>query len=396
MQILVGWDDPTEAETIRLFLNVDDNTAVVATEVDEFKSQASQGDWDVLLMSLNFPNSAEAFPLFEQVRVWQEKAPILGACYPGEIMQLAKFISHGLHGYIPRDHEGEFILLLNSVVSSAHSAVLAARARQLAERLREEIDSVRQLQESVIPQQLPPVPGYKLTARYEPSQIRILGTLPVVMAGGDYYDVFRVDEHTLVLLVGDAAGHGVKSCMSIMAMHTLVRRIGEQSYRDTAAFVNEINRQLCENAIIHEGGGFITLLYCTLDLRTHRFEWTSAGHPMPVLQCLSTNEVEMLGPASKSGLPLGIDADWEFEPSTITLPENSRLLLYTDGLPEAFPVGGNEKAQFGEAGISATLRESVNLSIEETLEKLFATSNAWTEGSGRPDDTCIMFVERTQ
>src|SRR5262249_26452831 len=161
--------------------------------------------------------------------------------------------------------------------------------RKLAERLREEMDGVRRLQESIIPHGLKPPPGYAVTARYEPSQVTVVGQQPVVMAGGDYYDIFCPDERTLVVLVRDASGHGLKACMSIMAMHTLVRMFRGDHYRDTAAFVAEINQRLSENSIVQSGGGFITLFYAAIDTLDHTMTWTSAGHPLALLHRLDTN-----------------------------------------------------------------------------------------------------------
>src|SRR5262249_62166638 len=83
------------------------------------------------------------------------------------------------------------------------------------------MDGVRKLQEDTIPRSLPLPPGYQIAARYEPSQVQVVGDRPVVMAGGDYYDGFRPDERTLVRLIGDASGHGLEARLSIMAMHTL-------------------------------------------------------------------------------------------------------------------------------------------------------------------------------
>src|SRR5204863_413226 len=77
-----------------------------------------------------------------------------------------------------------------------------------------------------IPRGLEPPPGYRAVARYEPAQVTSMGGQPVIMAGGDYYDLFKANDHTLVALVGDASGHGLKACMSIMTMHTLVRMLG--------------------------------------------------------------------------------------------------------------------------------------------------------------------------
>jgi len=251
------------------------------------------------------------------------------------------------------------------------------------------------LQEAVLPHDLPMPQGYKIVARYEPSQIRVFGEQPVVMAGGDYYDVFNLEGNQIVIVLGDAAGHGLKACMSIMTMHTLISMIRDRRFADTAEFVTEVNRRLCHSTVISaDQGGFITLLYCTLDPVTHRFEWTSAGHPMPLLQDLATNEIHKLGSKEEGGLPLIIDEDWEYEKCQIEVPRNCRILLYTDGLDEAFPQDGKEEDQFGEVGIIKTLKDSINLPLAETLERLFHDSNEATQGTGRHDDTSVVLLER--
>lgn len=394
IRVLFGWDDESEAETIELILNVDGMEAIMAADADDFRAKAQAGGWDVLVMSLSFPTHEDAFSLFESLMAYESKATIIGAWQQGDIVHLAKFISAGLHSHLMRDEEGSFIMLLRSMIEAAMAAVQAQRDRQLTERLREEVDSVRRLQENVIPQNLPVPNGYAIAARYEPSQIRVLGKNPVAMAGGDYYDVFQMDRDNLILLVGDASGHGVKACMSIMTMHTLIRMIRSNQFPNTAEFVAEINRSISSNQIVHDEGGFITLLYSTLDVSNHRLAWTSAGAPIPLLQDLKTNEVKAVGGDDDGGLPLAIDEAWEYQSRSIDIPEHSRLLIYTDGLDEAFPHGENENTQFGLEGIINSLKSTVNLSVEEALQKLFADSNDFTEGAGRSDDTSVVLLER--
>ena len=155
------------------------------------------------------------------------------------------------------------------------------------------------------------------------------------MAGGDYYDMFTAQGDMLIALVGDASGHGLKACMSIMTMHTLVRMLGTTRFDDTAKFVGEINSMLCTNSIVQSGGGFITLLYVAVDTKTHKVSWTSAGHPPALLHRLDTNEVEQIGANSDGGLPLGIADGMPYDAMEFTMPPHSRLLLYSDGLTDA-------------------------------------------------------------
>jgi sigma-B regulation protein RsbU (phosphoserine phosphatase) len=206
MRILVGWDSAAESETIQSFLNIGNNAADVFGDAAQFEAAFLTGSYDVVLLALNFPTQQDCFPLFQRIRRERPDTPIVGAWFQGELSHIAKFILAGLHSYLLRDSSGEFIMLLITLLEAAHQSVLAHRARLLADKLREEVESVRQLQESVIPASLPQMDGYKIVARYEPSEIRVLGDRPVVMAGGDYYDAFRVRDNTLIMILGDAAG----------------------------------------------------------------------------------------------------------------------------------------------------------------------------------------------
>ena len=189
----------------------------------------------------------------------------------------------------------------------------AAREKELTQKLREEVESVRRLQESVLPRNLVAPRGYRICARYEPAQIRVVGGHPVTMAGGDYYDVFTLPNNDVVLMVGDATGHGMKSCLSIMTLHTLVRMMRRREYLDTAHFVEEINKGLCEQSIVTEKGGFITLLYCILNAETQTLQWSAAGHHPPLLQDLTTGSIASLAGQEAGGPPLAADEESEYE-----------------------------------------------------------------------------------
>ena len=88
--------------------------------------------------------------------------------------------------------------------------------------------------------------------------------------------------------------------------------------------------------------------------------------------------------------------DWEYPSVFVEIPPGSRVLLYSDGLEEAFPNDNERHQQFGLAGITKTLQETAHLPLEEVLEELFAASNRATKGAGRMDDTSIVLLERNK
>ena len=396
MRVLVGWDDESQSDLIGLYLGVDDNEVTVTLGKTKFLEQAfSEKTFDIILMVADMPDVDGAFEVFTKLRRYRPDTPIVGACHAPDMYRIVRFMTAGMRAYVLRDAGGDFMFMLNATLESTLKSVRDEQEQKLAERLREEVESVRKLQESVIPANLEAPEGYHIAARYEPSQIKVIGGRPVTMAGGDYYDVFSLDDNNMVLLVGDASGHGMKAAMSIMTMHTLVRMIRAQKYKDTDAFVSEVNNQLCQQSVVNEEGGFITLLYVILRLDEQHIQWTSAGHPVPMLQNRATGEVQLIGPEDAGGLPLGIMPDVEYESYTTSLPGNSRLLLYTDGLEEAFPEGkAGEHFQFGRKGVVETLKKTHTNPVGEALQALFDDSSAFTQGAGRHDDTSLVLLDR--
>lgn len=395
MKILVVWDQPLQIDLLQVYLGLGDHEVAWADSPEELLVLAEAQPCDIVLMPITLPNVERGFQTFTQLRSLRPDTPIVGVCEPQEVFRIVRFMTNGMSAYMIRDANSDYLFMLLNVLEATVEAAQAAREQEIVKRLREEIDAVRKLQETMIPPIIDAPRGYQMCARYEPSQLRVMGGHPVTMAGGDYYDVFNLDDNSIVFLVGDASGHGMKAAMSIMIMHTLVRMIRTQSYKDTAAFVAAINNQLVEQTIVNEEGGFITLLYAILRLDTHEIQWTSAGHPLPLLQNLDTGEIRPIVDGDPSGLPLAVVPGAEYETITSPLPPRCRILLYTDGLAEAFPEGSDDVVhQFGEKGIMHVLQETTHLPVSGTMERLFHDSNEFTQGSGRHDDTSVVLVER--
>lgn len=397
MRILVAWDEPEESDLLNLYLTGGgEHEVVIVHEAETFRTQVQDHAWDVLLLTLTFPDSAEdGFRLFEEAHQTLPGIPVVLAVRPEETINLPRFLMHGLRTYLYRDPNKDYIFLILSTLESAIAVVRAEEAKRLADHLRREIEGVRLLQEAIIPKGLNVPSGYAAIARYEPSQVTVMGDRPVVMAGGDYYDLFCPRENLLTALIGDASGHGLKACMSIMTMHTLVRMLANEQFRETASFVGAINQRLCESSIVQSGGGFITLLYSTLDTASHTVTWTSAGHPLPLLQNLQTNEVKQVGDNSDGGMPLGIMAGVEYISYNLEMPPHSRLLIYSDGLADALPPGGEtDIPAFGTEGIIQAMKDSKDLDVEKALDHLFQASSQFTGGDGRHDDTSALLLER--
>jgi serine phosphatase RsbU (regulator of sigma subunit) len=397
MRVLVAWDDPDQADLLTLYLGNEANEIKVCLSAEEFAAENVPGRWDVALMALTFPKTADdGFHHFQTHQDMTPGVPVVMACRQTEMLSLPRFMAKGLRFYMVRDDNGDFIFLVMATLEAAVQAARAEESKKLTAMLRDEMDGVRRMQESIIPKGLVPPPGYAITARYEPAQMQVVGEVPVVMAGGDYYDLFLPEKNQLALMVGDASGHGLKACMSIMAMHTLIRMFTGARYQETAHFVAEINQRLCDNSIVQSGGGFITLFYTAIDTLNHEMHWTSAGHPLAIMHDLKTNEVKSIGTDAETGLPLGIYPDVEYCSSSVPIPPGSRILIYSDGLTDALPPLGapDSGIAFGTNGLMKTMQECRDRDLEKSLEHLFQATSQYTGGLGRHDDTSVVLLER--
>jgi phosphoserine phosphatase RsbU/P len=396
MRILVCWDDKKQLELLKMYLNIDDHAVMATTDATQLQAlMDSPQAFDVVLMSASLPDFDTSFAAFERILGCRPNCPVVVACPQSEVYRLARFLTAGLRTYLVRDDNGDFLFLVLAILEAAVKQAATEQERLVSEQLRKEVESVRELQESIIPNEIETPDGFSMVGRYESSQIRVIGSQPVTLAGGDYYESFTLPDNRVVLLIGDASGHGMKACMSIFTMHTLIRMIRFDDYLDASRLVAHVNQQLSRQSIVGDGGGFITMLYGVFDPSSREFSWASAGHQMPVLHNLETNEVvEVADAESASGLPIGIFEDAEYETNTTVVPRRSRLLLYTDGLIEAFPANTHgEHVEFGMKGLENTMRTVRESSVEVCLERLFADSFAFTQGAGRHDDTSVLILE---
>ena len=396
MRILVSWDNEPQIELLKMYLGVGDNAVVATASPEQFQLLInSPQPFDVILMASSHPDHDPAFELFEKILEKRPECPVVAACLQNEVYRIARFIAAGLRSYVIRDDNCDFLFLVLAILKAAVKQVETERERLISAQLRKEVQSVRELQESIISKNIETPDGFRIVAKYESSQIRVIGSKPVTMAGGDYYEAFTLPDHRIVLLVGDASGHGMKACMSIFTMHTLIRMIRFDEYLDAAKLVQHINEHLCKQSVVSGEGGFITMLYGVFDPATRELLWASAGHQMPILHNLDTGEIGEIADAEvSSGLPIGLFELGGYVNNRTVIPPNSRLLLYTDGLIEAFP--GNSRgdhAEFGISGLQQTMQDNRTKPAQECLDRLFSDSYTFTQGSGRHDDTSVLLLE---
>jgi hypothetical protein len=182
--------------------------------------------------------------------------------------------------------------------------------------LQQEFRSAQELQQVLIPDALPALPGYVVTSAYRPAQ----------EVGGDFFQLISLAEDNALLVIGDVSGKGLRAAMAVALIVGAIRSTVEMT-QDPAAVLAALNRRLHGRL----RGGFATCLALRLDA-DGRCVIANAGHLPPFL---NGKEVE-LPPA----LPLGLMEAAEYEPLHLQMDRGDRLTLYTDGLLEARNAAG--------------------------------------------------------
>jgi sigma-B regulation protein RsbU (phosphoserine phosphatase) len=206
------------------------------------------------------------------------------------------------------------------------------------ERLEHEIHLARQIQKTFLPEFLPEIAGWNLAATW----------ITARQVGGDFYDVIELPGGRLGLFIADVSDKGIPAALFMALTRTLVRAV----VYDTPSPA-EVMRRV--NALIipdNQQGMFVTAVYGVLELDSGKFTYANAGHNPPIFLCGVKRTMEFL---RRTGAALGIIDDLAMEDRTIKLEPDDFLLLYTDGVSEAFSIEGET---YGDERLQKAVEEA--------------------------------------
>jgi serine phosphatase RsbU (regulator of sigma subunit)/anti-sigma regulatory factor (Ser/Thr protein kinase) len=199
------------------------------------------------------------------------------------------------------------------------------------EKVAKEIEVAGQIQKTLLPEQLPEVPGLKLDAYYRAAS-RI---------SGDLYDVFKIDDSNYCLLVADVSGKGIPASLIMSVLRTVIRIMAVGKTR-AHTILNAVNDYI-KNDI--PAGIFITIFLGVYNIETKKLNFVSAGHN-PLIYCgTKEKNIKVINPP---GIPLGLPLQGDISfadklrPLTIDINIDDTLFIYSDGITEAMDRTGNK------------------------------------------------------
>ncbi|WP_328956124.1 SpoIIE family protein phosphatase [Kitasatospora purpeofusca] len=239
-----------------------------------------------------------------------------------------------------------------------------------------------ELQRAMLPRTLPQLPGIASAARYLPST-------EGMQIGGDWYDLLRLPDGRIGLVIGDVQGHNAEATAVMGQLRSGLRAYATDGH-DPAATLARTSRLLTEL----DTELFATCLYLTLDPADGTLRAARAGHPAPVRVTADARAVELELPG---GPPLGVAPERPYPLAVEYLPPGETLLAYTDGLVEDREEDYDESVHRMLGGLELWARNAGPVRVEPgpDLEKLadLLTLNV-TERRSRPDDVALLLLHR--
>jgi serine phosphatase RsbU (regulator of sigma subunit) len=189
---------------------------------------------------------------------------------------------------------------------------------------------------------------------------------------GDFFDFATIDNNRVGILVADVSGHGVPA--ALVAAMVKVAFQAQAGHCDGPARVLSGMNEMLGHRLEEQ---FVTAGYACVDTLAGSIDYAGAGHP-PLLIKFGSGEIEDL-PAS--GLMLGPFPDAQYESTGRRLAPGDRIMMYTDGVVEAF---NTKDEEFGERRLRDLLSAGASLSVEEFADRVLDEVKRWT-GIGRND-----------
>ena len=257
---------------------------------------------------------------------------------------------------------------------------LESRNRQLEDRVeverralqlhQEDFERAREIQQALMPARLPQIRGCDLAA----------GCQPARMVGGDYYDAIRLGEASVAIAIGDVSGKGMAAALLMSNLQAIVRGFAPGGIAP-CELCAKANQLIAGNVA---PGKYITFFYAVVDIARMRLDYCNAGHNPPILRHRD-GTVEWLG---EGGPVLGVLAGATYSAGAVDLRAGDCLVLYTDGVSEAFNAADEE---FGEERIIRSIEQPA-ASAEELRLRIMAAATEFSNNNFHDDATMLILA----
>ena len=226
----------------------------------------------------------------------------------------------------------------------------------------------------MLPSIFPPFPEHK--------EIDIYASMsPAKEVGGDFYDMFLIDNNHLAICMADVSGKGVPASLFMMISKILIKNVSNID-KETDIALTRVNNMLCDG---NKTGLFVTAWFGILNLTNGHLEFANAGHNPPLLYSAKTGRFEYL--RTKPNMVLAGMENVNYRKNEIQIEPGDRIFLYSDGVTETTNI---KNKLYGEDRLQELLNSSLDLSVEETIKEVKRDIDNFVGNAEQFDDITML------
>ena len=269
-------------------------------------------------------------------------------------------------------HELDLLKAFAGQVSVTIEKALLYQESIEKKKLEQELSVAFRIQQSLLPQNQPLLPGYDLAGTNISSE----------MVGGDYYDFITITDNQLGIVISDVSGKGIPAALIMASFRASLLAEIRNNYaiRTIMAKVGNLLRESFESHL------FVTAVYGVLDFENRIFTYSNAGHNWPML----IREDRSIRFLKEGGLPLCVLGDVIYHERRLQLRSGDILVFYTDGVSEAFNGGGEE---FGVERLLSILLSNYELPAQSIIDKIVSAVDDFGGSKSHTDDLTLVVLK---
>jgi phosphoserine phosphatase RsbU/P len=355
-RILIADDQPDVLEALRLLLKGHGYATEAVSSPAALLDAIARREFDLILMDLNYARDTtsgrEGLDLLAHLQQIDGAPPIVVMTGWATVGLAVEAMQHGVGDFVEKPWTNARLLEILKKQVDIGRARRESRRREIerererseialqAQQQEREIKEALAIQKGLLPLHIPQIPGYQISAAWQPART----------VGGDYYDVLDFGGNSAGICIADVAGKGLAAAMLMSNLQAAVRGLASPAMAP---------EQLCErlNALVRRNMAddrFITLFYALLDGTTGTLRYANAGHNPPTV-VRRDGSCERL---DHGGGVLGAFESQSYPAGVQQLAPGDRVVFFTDGVTEAFNprqpneengAGTPDEDEFGEA-----------------------------------------------
>ena len=336
-------------------------------------------DIEIILSDINMPEM-DGLTLLAKVNEMRNPAlkVIMVSAY-GDMGNIRQAMNNGAFDFATKPIDlDDLSVTIEKAIDQINYVHQMQKEHSQLESLKGDLAIASEIQQAILPRVFPPFPEIA-------DKLDIAASMtPAKDVGGDFYDLFRIDDERIGFVIADVSGKGIPAAIFMAVSRTLIRATGVRggSPAECIAYSNKLLAAESVDCM------FVTVFYGIININTGEINYCNAGHNPPYV-LKHDGKVEPL-PTMGDCMVGAIDG-LPYHEATLQLEKGDALVMYTDGVTEAMNI---DYQQFGEERLEETLEDVAMHNCQEMVDAIKSDVAAFAGEAEQSDDITVLTLKR--